>query len=76
MPGVAGMDIESQMSYLQECCLPPLVDRLRQGGIHEQACKENGAQGYGPIEAEFLYCFIAAKRLEGLCRSAVEFPPR
>jgi len=62
MTGVAGADIESQLSFLQECCPPPVQDRIKQGGIHEHACKENGAQGYGQIEAEFLYCFIVTKR--------------
>jgi hypothetical protein len=62
MTGVAGADIESQMSFLRGCCLPPLPERLRQGGIHEYACKENGQPGYGPVEADFLYCFIRTKR--------------
>jgi hypothetical protein len=61
MIGVAGADIELQMSFVQDCCAP-LIDRIKQGGIHEHACKENGAVGYGRIEAEFLYSFIAAKR--------------
>jgi hypothetical protein len=61
MTGVAGADIESQMSFLRGCCLPPLPKRLRQGGIHEYACEENGQPGYGPVEADFLYCFIRTK---------------
>jgi hypothetical protein len=62
MTGVAGADIESQLSFLQGCCPPPLPVRLKQGGIHEHGCSQNGAHGFGQIEAEFLYCFIAAKR--------------
>lgn len=62
MTGVAGADVDSQMSFLRACCLPPLLKRLRQGGIHEYASKENGQTGYGPVEADFLYCFIATKR--------------
>ncbi len=62
MIGVAGTDIESQMGFLRECCLPPLQERLRQGGIYEHACRENGERGYGFVEADFLYCFVAAKR--------------
>jgi predicted O-methyltransferase YrrM len=62
MTGVAGADIESQLSFLRGCCLPPLPERLRQRGIHEYACEENGQPGYGPIEADFLFCFISTKR--------------
>jgi hypothetical protein len=62
MTGVAGADIESQLSFLRGCCSTPLVERLRQGGIYEFACQENGEPGYGPVEAEFLFCFITTKR--------------
>ncbi|MDR3753287.1 MAG: class I SAM-dependent methyltransferase [Terracidiphilus sp.] len=62
MTGVAGADIESQMSFLQGCCLPPLQDRLSQGGIYEHSCRENAAPGYSQIDSDFLYCFIATKR--------------
>ena len=62
MTGVAGADIESQMSFLGACCLPPLPERLRRGGIHEHACQENGEPGYGPVEADFLFCFISTRR--------------
>lgn len=61
MEGVAGADIGAQLSFLRECCLPPLPERL-QSGIHQYACKENGQPGYGPVEADFLYCFISTKR--------------
>jgi Methyltransferase domain len=62
MSGVAGSDTQSQMCFVRDCCLPALAERLKRGEIYEQACRENGAVGYGPIEAEFLFCFIAAKR--------------
>jgi hypothetical protein len=62
MIGIAGADIESQMSFLRGCCLPPLPERLRRGGIYEYACQENGEPGYGLVEAEFLFCFITTKR--------------
>ena len=62
MTGVAGADIGSQVSFLRGCCLPSLMMRLKQGGIHEHGCKMNGQVGYGPVEADFLYCFISTKR--------------
>ena len=61
MTGVAGSGLESQMCLLREWCLP-FQDRLRRGGIHEYACRENGEPGYGPVEADFLYCFVASKQ--------------
>lgn len=61
MTGVNGTDIESQLCFLRECCLP-LQERLRRGGIYEHACRENGELGYGLVEAEFLLCFITVKR--------------
>ncbi len=61
MLGVAGSDTGSQLALLRECCLP-LQERLRRSNIHEHGCRENGEGGYGAIDAEFLYCFIAAKR--------------
>src|SRR5712672_3682404 len=62
MTGVAGADLESQMSFLRGCCAPPLPERLKMGGIYEHACQENGEPGYGLVEAEFLFCFIMTKR--------------
>lgn len=62
MIGVAGADIESQMSFLQACCPPPLQQHVRQAEIHAQASAENGAVGFGHTEAEVLYCVIARKR--------------
>ena len=61
MPGVAGADIESQLAFFQTCCAP-LTERMKQGGIHAFACHENGAVGYGPAEADFLFCFITTHR--------------
>jgi hypothetical protein len=62
MIGVAGAGVETQLSFLRECCLPPLSDRLQKADIYRYACQESGETGYGPIEAEFLFCYIATKR--------------
>ena len=61
MVGVEGAGIESQLRFLEDCCRPEL-QRLRAGGIHAHACLENGESGYGPVEADVLYCFVATKR--------------
>jgi hypothetical protein len=62
MIGVAGADIESQLSFFRGCCSSSLSERLKGSGIYEYACRENGAVGYGPTEADFLYCFVRTKR--------------
>jgi hypothetical protein len=63
MIGVGGTDLGAQMEFLRSCCTPLLQKRLRQGSIHENACRENAELGgFGPTEADFLYCFIATKR--------------
>ncbi|MGC1362550.1 MAG: class I SAM-dependent methyltransferase [Silvibacterium sp.] len=63
MCGIRGSDLESQVSFLRECCTPPLQERLRKGGIYEYACRVNNVPaGYGPTEADFLFCYIATKR--------------
>jgi hypothetical protein len=36
----------------------PYKDRTSFSDIHERACRENGAAGYGPVESDFLYCFV------------------
>ena len=61
MVGVTGADDRSQMDFVRECCAP-LRHRLELGGIHEQASREHGEPGFGPVEADVLYCFIATKR--------------
>jgi hypothetical protein len=63
MAGVRGADCESQLVFLQSCCTPELQDRLRQVGIHEYACHENNMpSGFGPIEADMLFCYISPRR--------------
>lgn len=62
MVGIRGADVLSQLSFVQECCTPALQERIRRGDIYSSACAENGEMGYGPIEADFLHCFIAAKQ--------------
>jgi predicted O-methyltransferase YrrM len=60
--GVNGAAIESQFAFVEDCCTPQLQERTRRGDIYERACEENGVPGYGPIEADFLFCFITAKK--------------
>lgn len=58
MVGVRGADIEDQFDFLEFCCPPELVERLKRNDIYSTACYENGEPGFNPIDADFLHCFI------------------
>ncbi len=60
MFGVGGADIGDQLAFVRECCAPELIERVRVHEIYGDACQGNGL-GYGPIEADFLYCFVTTK---------------
>jgi hypothetical protein len=60
--GVRGADVDEQLAFVADCCPEPLRQRQREGTIYSRACEENGEAGFGPIEADFLHCFIATKR--------------
>src|SRR5207253_10649190 len=62
MVGVPGTDEESQVGFLAECCPDELIEKQRQGDVYARACRANGDRGFGPVEADFLFCFIATKR--------------
>ena len=60
--GVEGADPESQLAFVSECSSEALQELVARTDIHGDACRENGAVGFGPVEAAFLYCFVATKR--------------
>lgn len=60
--GVPGADPDSQLAFAKSCCTPQLTSRVSLGDIYEAACRDNGAVGYGPVEAMFLFCFIHSHR--------------
>jgi predicted O-methyltransferase YrrM len=62
MVGVKGVEIEQQLASATEFCPPAARERLLTLEIHPYAIAENEENGYGPIEADFLYCFIAARK--------------
>jgi hypothetical protein len=62
MIGVTGTAIPDQLRFVCECCPPTVVDRLRSADIHAHGCAANGAPGFGLVEADFLYAFIATHR--------------
>jgi Methyltransferase domain len=61
MRGVLGADLNDQLAFARTCCEPYAQD-MRNKDIHANACKDNGEAGYGPTEADFLYCYMRAKK--------------
>lgn len=61
MPGVAGTDLDAQLSTLRDWLTPAVVDALRDD-VHAAAVARNGADGYGPMEAQVLHAFVATQR--------------
>lgn len=61
MGAINGSNIVSQLSFLRSCCPPAIVERLP-SSLYDAACADNGAVGFGPVEAQFLYCFIGSRR--------------
>lgn len=63
MLGVPGAEVDEQLRFAADCCLPGLHEHsAARRRVYADACRANGAVGYGPAEAEFLYCFIGARR--------------
>lgn len=63
MYGVSGCDVKEQVNFVMDCCPSDLSAALPGMNIHLTAIRENGEDGgYGPIEADFLYCFIRRHR--------------
>ena len=62
MNGVLGAGLDEQRSFLRECCPEDVRVHLGNEDIYRHACELQGAQGYGPIEAEFLYAYVYSKR--------------
>ncbi len=58
MLGVIGVCLQEQLHWVEDIVTPELRARLRLSDIHRQACLDNGEDGYGPTEADFLRCFI------------------
>ena len=62
MLGVGGAETDAQFRFVRECCSPSIVKIIRTNHIHAEASRRNGEEGFGPVEADFLYAVVAAKR--------------
>jgi hypothetical protein len=62
MPGVTGADPDAQWAELESWFTPGVRTVLADVDIYAEACAANGAEGFGPMEAQILWAFIAARR--------------
>jgi len=60
MAAVGGAELGRQLEFVRRCSSADVVSAA--ADVHERACQANGAKGYGPIEAQFLYCFARSHR--------------
>jgi hypothetical protein len=62
MAYIAGSEIASQQAFVSSCT-EGLDSTMTAGSLHRRACEMNGLQeGFGSIEADFLYCFVRSQR--------------
>ena len=61
MAGVAADDLDGQLRWLEQVCPPELTRQLPSLDLQHAAGRANGALGYGPIDADLLYCIIRTK---------------
>ena len=62
MVGISGATVHEQLQLLRECSSPQWQGLQRERRIHAEACESNGVHGFGEIESDFLFSFIATKQ--------------
>lgn len=62
MHHVRGVDLDHQEARLGECFSPDISRHLADEDVYADARDQNGGDGYGPIEAEVLFAFVATHR--------------
>ena len=62
MIGIKGVDIYKQIQWVADVVLPEARLSLQHTDIYAAACQDNGEEGFGPVEAQFLHCFILRHR--------------
>lgn len=62
MKGVRGTSLSKQVNFLKECCSKEITEEIRSRNIHRDASERNGREGFGPIEADFLFAFVVTKK--------------
>lgn len=62
MNQIAGAEIAPQLAFVASCT-EGCNDSMAASSIHQRACEMNGlSEGFGPIEADFLYSFIRSQK--------------
>ncbi len=62
MTYIAGSDLQSQQAFVSSCT-DGLASSMTSTSLHQRACQMNNlAEGFGPIEADFLYCFVHSQK--------------
>ncbi len=62
MNHISGADLQSQQAFASSCT-QGLESSMTAASLHRRACDMNGLQeGFGPIEADFLYCFVRSQK--------------
>lgn len=59
---VRGLGIDSQSAFVRSLIPPDRRKSLAEAGIHRSASKNNGEEGFGPIEAECLHAFVETQK--------------
>jgi hypothetical protein len=62
MFGVQGAEVDRQLCFVQCCASEHVRKLLHAEDVYPKACSENGEAGYGKIESDFLFCYMAACR--------------
>jgi len=62
MTGVRGADLSEQAGWLAKWVGEGIRETLASSEVHRLACVQNGAVGYGRIESDLLFAFIASQR--------------
>lgn len=62
MECVRGSSISRQVEFVKECCPPKVVKEVKSRDIHGDASKRNGREGFGPVEADFLFAFVTTQK--------------
>lgn len=61
MFGINGAETGPQLEFAKRCC-EPYHGKLAENTLYDTACKANGEAGFGPAEAEFLYCYVRSEK--------------
>ncbi|MEK7465658.1 MAG: hypothetical protein AAB631_02680 [Patescibacteria group bacterium] len=61
MVGVLGSDMDAQLDFAKSCCNGK-AQMLSEENVFLEACRMNGDAGFGPVESDFLFCFLGFAR--------------